>query len=104
MKTRIQKWGNSLAVRIPKSFAEGLRFGENSPAEITLEEGAILIRPDRDRLWDLDELLARVTDDNLPPVWGTDAGPAAAAGRLTEPVGRDPEDGGEVDGRNGARR
>jgi antitoxin MazE len=67
MKIHIQKWGNSLAVRIPKSFAAGLRFGDGSPAEISLEEGAIVVRPDRDRLWVLDELLAGVTDDNLHP-------------------------------------
>jgi antitoxin MazE len=73
MKTRIQKWGHSLAVRIPKSFAEGLRFVENSPAEIGLEDGAIVIRPDRDRIWTLEELLARVTEDNLHPAWEGDA-------------------------------
>jgi antitoxin MazE len=67
MKTRIQKWGNSLAVRIPKSFAAGLRLGDGSPAEISLEDGAIVVRPDRDRLWTLDELLAGVTGDNLHP-------------------------------------
>jgi antitoxin MazE len=67
LKTHIQKWGNSLAVRIPKSFAAGLRFGDGGLAEISLEEGAIVVRPDRDRLWALDELLAGVTDDNLHP-------------------------------------
>jgi len=71
MKIRIQKWGNSLAVRIPKSFAAGLRFGDGSPAEISLEDGAIVVRPDRDRAWALDGLLAGVTDDNLHPVWAS---------------------------------
>jgi antitoxin MazE len=85
MKIRIQKWGHSLAVRIPKSFAAGLRFGDGSPAEISLEEGAIVVRPDRDRLWALDELLAGVTDDNLHPAW--EAG-EAGDDRL-EPGGED---------------
>ena len=70
MKFRIQKWGNSLAVRIPKSFAEELRFTDNSPAEMILEDAAILIRPDRDQVFDLDTLLAAVTDENIHPAWG----------------------------------
>lgn len=73
MKTRVLKWGNSLAVRIPKSFAGGLGFGEGSPAEMDLEDGAIVLKPDRDRVWDLGELLDGVTDDNLHPAWGSEA-------------------------------
>ncbi len=69
MKTRIQKWGNSLAVRIPKSFAEELGFEDSSPAEISLEDGAIVIKPDRDRTWDLDALLAGVTSENVHSAW-----------------------------------
>lgn len=76
MKTRVQKWGNSLAVRIPKSFAEGLRFEANSPAEMGLEDGAIIIKPDRESTWDLDALLAAVTDDNVHPAWESAGAPA----------------------------
>jgi antitoxin MazE len=70
MKIRVQKWGNSLAVRIPKSFAEELRYADNSPAEMTFEDGAILIRPDRDQVFDLDTLMAAVTDENIHSAWG----------------------------------
>lgn len=80
MKTHIQKWGNSLAIRIPKSFAAGLGFADGSPAEISLEDGTIAIRPDRDRLWTIDELLAGVTDDNLHPAW--ESGPDGGPGRI----------------------
>jgi antitoxin MazE len=73
MKTRVQKWGNSLAVRIPKSFAEGLRFENGSPAEMSLEEGALIIRPDRDRIFDLGSLLGAVTDENIHPEWKADS-------------------------------
>jgi antitoxin MazE len=94
MKTRIQKWGNSLAVRIPKSFADGLRFADNSPAEMGLEDGAIVIRPDPDRAWDLDGLLAGVTDDNLhAAAWETEAD--AASGWTKAQTGEDPEGAGE---------
>jgi len=80
MKTRIQKWGNSLAVRIPKSFAEELGFAENSPAEVSLDDGAVVIKPDRDKAWDLDALLAAVTDENIHPPWDPEDALAADAG------------------------
>jgi len=69
MTTHVQKWGNSLAVRIPKSFADDLDLGNNSPVEMSLEEGALVIKPDRDRPWDLNSLLAAVTDENIHPAW-----------------------------------
>lgn len=77
MKARVQKWGNSLAVRIPKSFAEGLDLENNGPVEMSLEEGAIVIKPDRERLWDLDSLLAAVTDESIHPAWVTEGAPTA---------------------------
>lgn len=69
MKTRVQKWGHSLAVRLPKSFADELSLGEGSPAEVGLEDRAIIVRPDRDRAWDLETLLAGVTDENIHAAW-----------------------------------
>jgi len=102
MKTRIQKWGNSLAVRIPKSFADGLRFADNSPAEMGLEDGAIVIRPDPDRVWDLDGLLAGVTDDNIHAAWEAEAD--AAAGRTEAPLVEDPEGAGEDGDRDVTRK
>jgi antitoxin MazE len=72
MKNRIQKWGNSLAVRIPKSFAGDLGLENNSPVEIGLEQGALVIKPDRDRTWDLDALLAKVTGENIHQEWETE--------------------------------
>jgi antitoxin MazE len=73
MKTRVQKWGNSLAVRIPKSFAEGMGVRSNAPVEMSLEEGALIIRADKDGAWDLDSLLAEVTAENIHAEWGTEA-------------------------------
>jgi antitoxin MazE len=81
MKTRIQKWGNSLAVRIPKSFAAGLGFTENTPVEMTPDDDALVIRADREGVWDLDSLLAGVTDENLHPEWEAEAGEAGPEGR-----------------------
>ena len=69
MKTSVQKWGNSLAVRIPKSFAEDLGFRNNSSVDMSLEEGAIVIKPDRAGDWSLDALLSEVTDENIHSAW-----------------------------------
>ena len=69
MKSRVQKWGNSLALRIPKSFAEELEIENSSPVAVSVEEGALVIKPDRDRMWDLDALLSKITDENVHPEW-----------------------------------
>lgn len=79
MKARIQKWGNSLAVRIPKSFAEDLGWSEGFPVDMSPAEDALVIKTDRERTWDLDTLLARVTDENVHPAWETEAVSAADA-------------------------
>ena len=82
MKTRVQKWGNSLAVRIPKSFAEGMGIGNNAPVEMSLEESALVIKADRDRQWDLDTLLSEVTDENIHAEWEAGgAGKGSNAGK-----------------------
>lgn len=64
MKATIQKWGNSLAVRIPKSFAAeaGVEYG--SAVEMTVEEDGLRIRPVRLAL-DLEDLLAQVRPGQL---------------------------------------
>ena len=74
MKTRVQKWGNSLALRIPKSFAADAGLGEDTPVELTLRDGALVVRLVPHAPPTLDELLRGVTDDNLHGEW--DTGPA----------------------------
>ncbi len=84
MKARVQKWGNSLAVRIPRSFAAELGWGENAPVEMSLEENTLVVRSDRERAWDLEALLDRVTDENIHPAregeWAGATGPAQGDG------------------------
>jgi antitoxin MazE len=74
MKSRVQKWGNSLAVRIPKSFAVEAGLRVDGPVELSLVEGALVVRPITSPPPTLDELLRGVTDGNMPGEWGT--GPA----------------------------
>lgn len=64
MVTRVQKWGNSLGLRIPKAFAAEAKVGEGSAVELSIEKGTLLVRPVR-RRYSLDELLARVTRRNV---------------------------------------
>ena len=77
MKNRIQKWGNSLAVRVPKPIAAELGWGENTPVALSLDEDALIVKTDRERAWDLETLLRGVTEENLPPA--EDQGPSREA-------------------------
>lgn len=75
MNSRILKWGNSLAVRIPKILADEMNMAENTSIQLTMKDGALQIAPLADPPWDLDDLLAGVTKDNLHEGWET-GGPA----------------------------
>lgn len=65
MKTRVQKWGNSLALRIPKSFAQEVGLEDNTIVDISLTDGKLIVLPVLDHPPTLDSLLAQITDDNL---------------------------------------
>jgi antitoxin MazE len=65
VRTRIQKWGNSLAVRIPRSFAVEAGLTEDVPVDLSLSEGRLVIEPVAEAGLTLDDLLAGVTDENL---------------------------------------
>jgi len=64
MKTRIQKWGNSLALRIPKPFAEEVELGEDSAVDVTVRNGKLVVVPILDQQYTLEELVARITTNN----------------------------------------
>lgn len=60
----MQKWGNSLAIRIPKAFAESLQVREETIVELVVTEAGLVVRPvTTDHT--LADLLARVTDGNI---------------------------------------
>ena len=64
MKTRIQKWGNSLALRIPKSFANEVGLEQDSSVEVSLKDGKLIITHAAKSKLTLRQLLAQVTKDN----------------------------------------
>lgn len=74
MRVRVQKWGNSLALRIPKSFATETALDPGAEVDLTLEEGRLVITPRRAPAYDLPELLAHITPENLHHE--VDAGPS----------------------------
>jgi antitoxin MazE len=65
MRVRVQKWGNSLALRIPKSFATETELDPGSEVDLTLEAGRLIITPLPEPTFALEGLLEQVTPQNL---------------------------------------
>ena len=65
MLAKIQKWGNSLALRIPKTLAEETGLDNESPVEIRIVDGQIHIVPVQEPIYKLEDLLAAITADNV---------------------------------------
>ncbi|MDI6772645.1 MAG: AbrB/MazE/SpoVT family DNA-binding domain-containing protein [bacterium] len=65
MKTRVQRWGNSLAVRIPKAFAAEVGLEDDSPVVLRLHRGKLVVEPAVPTPPSLDELLRGVRKSNL---------------------------------------
>ncbi|MBA3945604.1 MAG: AbrB/MazE/SpoVT family DNA-binding domain-containing protein [Herpetosiphonaceae bacterium] len=64
MRTRVQRWGNSLAVRIPKSFATELHLDHDSEVDLALIGGQLAVTPIIGPTFTLDGLLQGITDTN----------------------------------------
>jgi len=64
MNARIQKWGNSLAIRIPKAFADEAHLSEKTNIEISVVDGKLVIAPIATPRYTLEELVAGITDEN----------------------------------------
>ena len=64
LQTQIQKWGNSLAVRIPKPFALEVGLEQNSTVTVSVVDGKLVLEPVKPD-YTLAELLSQVTPENL---------------------------------------
>ena len=73
MKSRVGKWGNSLGLRIPKSLALEAGLGEDSPVDITLRDGKLIIQVLAPWRPILKHMLREVTPENLQ--YQVDSGP-----------------------------
>ena len=76
MKARVQKWGNSLALRIPRAFAAEAGLRNESTVEVSLVEGKLVITAAAPQPT-LKQLLSQVTEENLHRE--IDTGPAAGS-------------------------
>ncbi len=65
MITRIHKWGNSLGLRIPRSFAREARVESGSPVDLVVKGGKLVISPVRGARYELAQLLRKVHSGNL---------------------------------------
>jgi antitoxin MazE len=65
MRTQVQKWGNSLALRIPKSFAVEVGLEKETAVDVSLAGGTLVITPVANPKPTLQQLLSKVTKKNL---------------------------------------
>ena len=71
MTTRVQKWGNSLALRLPKAIAGEFRLQQGSTVELRVIDGKLIVEPHRPPQYRLDDLLKKVSKRNLHDEIGT---------------------------------
>jgi len=65
MKTTAQKWGNSLAIRVPKSVALQVGLKEQDDLEIEVQDGNIVLKPHVRRVYRLEDLVKQITPKNV---------------------------------------
>jgi len=65
MRLRVQKWGNSLALRIPAAFARESGLGPGADVDLELDGKRLIITPRSNGPYTLAQLLDGVTGENL---------------------------------------
>lgn len=65
MHATVQKWGNSLALRLPKPFTAEINIAENSVVDISIQNNQIVIKPLKKAPINVDELINAISPDNL---------------------------------------
>ena len=65
MTTKVQQWGNSLALRIPKAFAVEANLHKGAIVDVSEEDGKIILTPVKKRKFTLEGLLSGVTKENI---------------------------------------
>ena len=65
MRIVVKKWGNSASIRIPAAVMQASRLELDNAVDIREEDGRIIIEPIRAERYDLKQLLAAITPDNL---------------------------------------
>jgi antitoxin MazE len=70
MRVTLSKWGNSLALRVPKDIAELAGFQEGQALELTLDGKSIVLSKKR---YDIDEMVSDMAGKEWPPLELDDA-------------------------------
>ncbi len=65
MTARVQKWGNSLALRLPKALADEFQLEQGSAVELRVVGNTLVIEPHRPPQYRLEDLLKKVSKRNL---------------------------------------
>lgn len=65
MRTTAQKWGNSLAIRVPKSVADEAGLKVKDDLDIEVRKGALVLRPHLRRVYRLEDLVKGITSRNI---------------------------------------
>jgi antitoxin MazE len=65
MKTTAQKWGNSLAIRVPKSIAQQAGLKVKDDLDIEVRKGTLVLKPRLRRVYRLEDLVKRMTPRNV---------------------------------------
>jgi antitoxin MazE len=75
MRARISKWGNSLAIRLPKAYLAETELGEGDEVEVSVADGRIIITPSRSG-YALEDLVKGITAENrhTETDWGAPTG------------------------------
>jgi antitoxin MazE len=73
MQTKIKKWGNSLALRIPKLLALDANLKLNKWVNLSIDKESIIITPIGEKEYSLEKLLKGVTKNNLHGEFNTGA-------------------------------
>lgn len=76
MKTTVQQWGNSLALRIPQAFAQQTSVRKGTSISLTVKNGRMVIEPLKRRKYSLKQLVSKITPQNRHPEtdWGKPMG------------------------------
>lgn len=72
----IQRWGGSLAIRIPAGLAKQLRITAGTIVDLAIHRGSIRITPPKPPKYSLKEMLRGITPEKVHPAidWGPDVG------------------------------
>jgi antitoxin MazE len=65
VQTKIQRWGNSLGLRIPRALAADVGVEAGAEVDVSIRDGVLVVKPARRPRYRLEELIRKITAKNL---------------------------------------